>query len=82
MQRLAIAARCETSAPALGRRVNLVPQLRELAEKITVAIERGQTQQARRLVRQLTLPPIAWGFLASCLQKNHIAAETIEGVLS
>lgn len=82
MQRLALASHRATSTPALRERQSLVPQLRQLADQLVAAIHAGQTIQARKLARQHILPPIAWGFLASCLQKNKIPADVIEGVLS
>lgn len=63
-------------------RRNLIPQLRQLSEELARILQSGQTAQARALTRQLLMPPIAWGFLAACLQKNNISDETIEGLLS
>lgn len=61
---------------------NVVPQLRVLADQLVLIIQAGQTEQAREMVRRFILPPIAWGFLASRLQKNQVPAEIIEMVLS
>jgi hypothetical protein len=38
--------------------------------------------EARWLVQQHQFPPIAWGYLASRLQQQHVPAETIELLLS
>lgn len=65
-----------------SERRNLVPQLRQLAEQLAAKIHAGSTAQARRLAHQQMLPPIAWGFLASCLQQQDIPADVIVGVLS
>ena len=66
--------------PAAHR--NVVPHLRVLADQLVLIIQAGQTEQARDMVRRFMLPPIAWGFLASCLQKSQVPAEIIEAVLS
>lgn len=63
-------------------RRNLVPQLRQLAEQLAAKIHAGSAAQARRLAHQYMLPPIAWGFLAACLQQQGVPAEEIVGVLS
>lgn len=70
-----------TTARAAERR-NLIPQLRQLADQLAATIREGGTAQARRLAHQHILPPIAWGFLASCLQQQNIPADVIVGVLS
>ena len=78
MLQVAVNREAPTSSPLR----NLVPQVRALAEQVAVAIQSGRLDQARRMVRQYTLPPIAWGFLASCLQQNAIGADVIERVLT
>ena len=65
-----------------GKRTSLVPQLRQLAHQLGTAIQSGQTTQARYMAHRYNLPPIAWGFLASCLQQQHIPGDVIESVLS
>lgn len=82
MQRLALASQRATKTTINRERQSLVPQLRQLADQLVTAIHAGQMIQARKLARQHILPPIAWGFLASCLQKKRIPADVIEGVLS
>ena len=82
MQRLALASHRATKVPAPRERQSLVPQLRNLADQLVAAIQADQMIQARKLARQHILPPIAWGFLASCLQKRAVPADVIEGVLS
>lgn len=86
MLHLALASRSTQNhaAPETARdeRRNLIPQLRRLADELALILQSGQTTQARQLTRQLLMPPIAWGFLAACLQKKQIPAKTIEGLLS
>ncbi|MBP9712703.1 MAG: hypothetical protein KBD60_03310 [Sterolibacterium sp.] len=82
MQPLALAFHQNTNAPAAAQRPSLVPQLRQLANQLSAAIQAGQSAQARRLAHRYSLPPIAWGFLASCLQQQSIPGEVIESVLS
>ena len=67
---------------ATDKRTSLVPQLRHLADQLGAAIQSGQTVQARRMAHRYNLPPIAWGFLASCLQQQRIPGDVIENVLS
>jgi len=74
--------RAQTAARATAKRTSLVPQLRALAEQLNAAIHEGQLRRARRLAHQYTLPPIAWGYIASLLHKRAVPAEVIEGVLS
>ena len=85
MQHLALAfhrANASATTARTAERRNLIPQLRQLADQLAVAIREGSTAQARRLAHQYILPPIAWGFLASCLQQQNIPADVIVGVLS
>lgn len=86
MQMLSLASQRATPAQTLRRRdtkrTSLVPQLRALAEQLSTAIHEGHMRQARRLAHQYTLPPIAWGFIASLLLQRAIPAEVVEGVLS
>ncbi len=82
MQQLALASHRTTKAPSAHKRQNLVPQLRQIADQLVLAIHAGQVKQARHLAHQYVLPPIAWGFLASCLQKKLIPVDVIEGVLT
>ncbi|SMB22082.1 protein of unknown function [Sterolibacterium denitrificans] len=85
MQHLALAfhrANASATTARTAERRNLIPQLRELANQLAATIREGSPAQARRLAHQYILPPIAWGFLASCLQQQNISAEVIVGVLS
>ncbi|MBV2235971.1 MAG: hypothetical protein KUL75_10580 [Sterolibacterium sp.] len=83
MQHLALASHRTTANNArAAERRNLVPQLRQLADQLAKAIHEGSTARAQRLARQYMLPPIAWGFLATCLQQRDISADVIVGVLS
>lgn len=60
------------------RRNSVIPLIHALAGQIVEAIQAGRISEARDIVRQQQLPPIAWGYLASRLQQQHIPAETIE----
>lgn len=60
------------------RRNSVIPLIHALAGQIVEAIQGGRISEARDIVRQQQLPPIAWGYLASRLQQQHIPAETIE----
>ncbi len=83
LQHLALAYHQRTEhSSAAGTRTSLVPQLRQLANQLGAAIQSGETGQARRMAHRYNLPPIAWGFLASCLQQQHIPGDVIESVLS
>jgi len=71
-----------TSQTAAPSHRNVVPQLRALADQLATVIQAGQMVQAREMTRRYLLTPIAWGFLASCLQQSRIPGEIIERVLS
>lgn len=79
---LQIAVNHSTAFEPSVQRCSLVPQLRALAAQVTVRIQSGQIEQAKHVVHQYTLPPIAWGFLATCLLQNAIASEMVERVLT
>lgn len=83
LQHLALAYHKSPAYPsASDPRTSLVPQLRQLANQLGAAIQSGQTLHARRMAHRHSLPPIAWGFLASCLQQQRIPGDVIESVLS
>lgn len=82
MQHLALAFHKNTATLTTVKRPSLVPQLRQLANQLGAAIQAGQSAQARCMAHRHSLPPIAWGFLASCLQQQHIPGDVIESVLS
>ena len=65
-----------------NERQNLIRQVQALADLLATAIRAGQVEEARKIVRQCELPPIAWGYLAACLQKGGIPAETVEFLLT
>ncbi len=73
---------CAAKQKDIRPRRDMVPQLRVLADQLVIIIQAGRIEEAREIVRRFKLPPIAWGFLASCLQQSRIPAEIIEGVLS
>lgn len=82
MQHLALAAHRATPATDRQTRTALVPQLKKIADQLVADIRAGRLHQARRLAHRQQLPPIAWGFLASCMQRQNIPGDVIEGVLS
>ena len=75
-------SRPSSQEKARDERRNLIPQLHRLADELAIILQSGHAAQARQLTRQLLMPPIAWGFLAACLQKKQIPTEMIEGLLS
>lgn len=82
MQHLALAAHRATPALHQPARTSLVPQIKAIADQLVHDIRAGRLHQARRLAHRQQLPPIAWGFLASCMQRQDIPGDVIEGVLS
>lgn len=82
MLHLALASRHAKQNSGADKHPRLAPQLRQFAEQLAGILQAGRLTEARDIIRQLQLPPIAWGFLASCLQKHQVSDETIEGLLS
>ena len=67
-----------SSTPSNG----VIAGVRALQAQLIEAIRAGRLDEARDLVRQQQLPPIAWGYLASLLQQQDISADIIEQILT
>ena len=60
------------------QRSKVIPLVHLLTAQLVAAIQAGRIGEAKEIVRQQQLPPIAWGYLASRLQRQNIPVETIE----
>ena len=62
-------------------RASAIPGLRRLADTVRLHVAAGRTRDARLFMREQRLPPIALGYVATCLVRLGVKQKDIESVL-
>lgn len=62
-------------------RASAVPGLRRLADTVRQHVVAGRTRDATLFMREQRLPPIALGFVATCLVREGLDQKVVEAVL-
>ena len=62
-------------------RASAIPGLRRLADTIRQHLAAGRKRDAVLFMREQHLPPIALGFIATCLTRQGVEQKDIEAVL-